>query len=40
MKSGQGFRNWNSDEIAALHARMTRHLQDAQVRDAAENPAS
>ena len=40
MKSGQGFRNWNPDEIAALHARMTRHLRDAQLRDAGENPAS
>ena len=40
MKSGQGFRHWNTDEIAALHARMTRHLRDARLRDAAENPAS
>jgi hypothetical protein len=40
MKSGQGFRNWNTDEIAALHARMTRHLRDAQLGDAAETPVS
>jgi 3-hydroxybutyryl-CoA dehydrogenase len=39
MKSGEGFRNWNTEEIAALHARMTRHLRDAQLRDAAKNPA-
>ena len=38
MKSGQGFRNWNTDDIAALQARVTRHLWDAQLRDA-ENPA-
>ena len=37
MKSGQGFRNWNADDIAALQARVTRHLRDAQLRDA-ENP--
>jgi 3-hydroxybutyryl-CoA dehydrogenase len=39
MKSGQGFRNWNADDISALQARVTRHLRDAQLRDA-ENPAT
>jgi len=40
MKSGQGFRNWNTEDIAALEARVTRHLRDAQRHDTAENPAS
>jgi 3-hydroxybutyryl-CoA dehydrogenase len=40
MKSGQGFRSWNTEDIAALQAKMIRHLRDARLRDAAENPAS
>jgi 3-hydroxybutyryl-CoA dehydrogenase len=40
MKSGRGFRNWNTAEIAALQTRLIRHLRDAQLHDAAENPAS
>ena len=40
MKSGQGFRTWNTEDIAALRARVTRHLRDAQLREAVENPGS
>jgi 3-hydroxybutyryl-CoA dehydrogenase len=40
MKSGQGFRSWNTEDMAILQARMIRHLRDAQLHDAAENPAS
>jgi len=40
MKSGQGFRTWNTEDIAALRARVTRHLRDAQLHDAVENPGS
>lgn len=36
MKSGQGFRSWSAREIAALHAKVTQHLQDAQLQDAAQ----
>jgi 3-hydroxybutyryl-CoA dehydrogenase len=40
MKARQGFRGWNADDIAALHAKVTRHLRDAQLQDAAESPAT
>jgi 3-hydroxybutyryl-CoA dehydrogenase len=38
MKSGQGFRKWNTDDIAALQARLIRHLRHALLHDAAETP--
>jgi 3-hydroxybutyryl-CoA dehydrogenase len=40
MKSGQGFHTWNTEDIAALQTRVTRHLRDAQSHDAVENPGS
>jgi 3-hydroxybutyryl-CoA dehydrogenase len=36
FKSGEGFRAWTSDEMAALQTRLTRHLLQAQRRESRE----